>query len=192
VTSSEIPKVPLIVGIGGTTRTGSSTERALRLALSLAHATGAQTKLFDGDFLSQLPIYNPEMPERTAAEAEIVRTVREADALIIASPGYHGGIAGMVKNAIDLLEDTAKDERVYFDKLPVGLIVTAYGWQATGSTLAALRSVVHAMRGWPTPIGVAVNSLETKFDEQSQCSEERVVDQLGAMVAQILWFIRQR
>lgn len=132
------------------------------------------------------------MPERTASEAEIVRTVRKADALIIASPGYHGGIAGMVKNAIDLLEDTAKDERVYFDKLPVGLIVTAYGWQATGSTLAALRSVVHAMRGWPTPIGVAVNSLETKFDEQSQCSEERVVDQLGAMVAQILWFIGQR
>ncbi|SEH19216.1 FMN reductase [Sphingopyxis sp. YR583] len=192
MTRSGLSHGPLIVGIGGTTRTGSSTERALRLALSLAQASGAKTKLFDGDFLSQLPIYDPEMPERTASEAEIVRTVRKADALIIASPGYHGGIAGMVKNAIDLLEDTAKDERVYFDKLPVGLIVTAYGWQATGSTLAALRSVVHAMRGWPTPIGVAVNSLETKFDEQSQCSEERVVDQLGAMVAQILWFIGQR
>lgn len=192
MTDSGISKAPLVVGIGGTTRTGSSTERALRLGLSLAEARGARTRLFDGDFLSGLPIYNPETPERTAAEAEIVATVREADALIIASPGYHGGIAGMVKNAIDLLEDTAKDERVYFDRLPVGLIVTAYGWQATGSTLAALRSVVHAMRGWPTPIGVAVNSLETRFDEESQCSEVRVVDQLEAMVAQILWFIGDR
>lgn len=192
MTDSGISKAPLVVGIGGTTRTGSSTERALRLGLSLAEARGARTRLFDGDFLSGLPIYNPETSERTAAEAEIVATVREADALIIASPGYHGGIAGMVKNAIDLLEDTAKDERVYFDRLPVGLIVTAYGWQATGSTLAALRSVVHAMRGWPTPIGVAVNSLETRFDEESQCSEVRVVDQLEAMVAQILWFIGDR
>ncbi len=40
----------------------------------------------------------------------------------------------------------------------VGLIATAYGWQATGSTLATLRSIVHALRGWPTPLGAAINS----------------------------------
>jgi FMN reductase len=188
----EISKTPLIVGIGGTMRADSSTERALRLGLLFLETHGARTQFFDGKFLSQLPIYNPEIHHRTSHESQIVAAVREADALIIASPGYHGGIAGMVKNAIDLLEDTARDERVYFDKLPVGLIVTAYGWQAAGSTLAAMRSVVHAMRGWPTPIGVAINSLETKFDNEGQCSEQRIVDQLEAMVVQILWFIGNR
>ena len=57
----------------------------------------------------------------------------------------------MVKNALDTLEITAKDAAPYFDGRPVGTIVTAYGWQATGSTLAALRAIVQAMRGWNTP-----------------------------------------
>lgn len=179
---------PFIVGIGGTTRANSSTERSLRCALGFAEQRGARTQLFDGPFLASLPIYNPDSPERTDAERLFVDTVRRADALIIATPGYHGGIAGFVKNAIDLLEDTAKDARVYFDRMPVGMIVAAYGWQATGSTLGALRSVVHAMRGWPTPIGVAINSLETRFDDQGGCSDQRVVDGMTMMVDQIMWF----
>lgn len=96
-----------------------------------------------------------------------------------------------MKNAIDLLEDTAKDARVYFDAMPVGLIVAAYGWQATGSTLGALRSIVHAMRGWSTPLGVAINSSEVRFDEQAQCSEPRVNEQLSAVAGQILWFLNR-
>ncbi|GLJ00677.1 hypothetical protein [Sphingobium sp. BS19] len=43
---------PFIVGIGGTTRAGSSTERALRSALDAAAARGARTYLFDGPFLA--------------------------------------------------------------------------------------------------------------------------------------------
>jgi len=61
-----------------------------------------------------------------------------------------------VKNVLDLLEDTAQDaERPYLTDMPVGLIVTAYGWQATGSTIAALRAIVHAFRAWPTPFAAA-------------------------------------
>jgi FMN reductase len=148
--------------------------------------------LFDGPFLASLPIYNPELPERTDDERAFVEAVRRADALIIATPGYHGGVAGFIKNAIDLLEDTVRDERVYFDGLPVGLIVAAYGWQATGSTLGALRSIVHAMRGWPTPLGVAINSLEVKFDEAGIASAPQVEDQLSALADQILWFLNGR
>src|SRR3546814_8041656 len=82
--------------------------------------------------------------------SDLVAAVRDADGLILASPGYHGSISGLVKNAIDYLEETARDRRVYLHGLPVGLIATAFGWQATGGTLLAMRSIVHALRGWPT------------------------------------------
>lgn len=118
--------------------------------------------MFDGPALAALPHFNPENPERSAGQQELVQAVRDADALVIASPGYHGGVSGLVKNAIDLLEDTRSDARVYFDGMPVGLIVSAAGWQAGGVTLAALRGIVHAMRGWPTPVGIAINSIEQK------------------------------
>jgi FMN reductase len=54
---------PLIVGIGGTTRTGSSSEQALRLALRMAEEDGAEIAMVAGAELD-LPMYAPEKPER--------------------------------------------------------------------------------------------------------------------------------
>ena len=180
---------PLVVGIGGTIGGMSSTERALRIALDAACAQGFRTRMFGGADMAKLPLYDPKAPERTPEEREFVETVRSASALIIASPGYHGSISGVVKNALDLLEETARDaERPYLADMPVGLIATAYGWQATGSTIAALRSIVHALRGWPTPFAAAINSQAVKFDETGGASDPAVVEQLQLVGRQVARF----
>lgn len=179
---------PLVVGIGGTLGGKSSTERALRIALDAACHEGFRTRMFGGEDVAQLPLYNPRAHQRTDAEREFVDTVRQASAVIIASPGYHGSISGMVKNALDLLEETAKDDRPYLADMPVGLIATAYGWQATGSTIAALRSIVHALRGWPTPFAAAINTQLTKFDDEGGCSDPAVADQLALIGRQVARF----
>lgn len=179
---------PLVVGIGGTIGSVSSTERALRIAMTAAADEGFRTHVFGGEDLARLPLYNPRAAERTEAERIFVETVRQASAVIIASPGYHGSISGLVKNALDLLEETAKDERPYLADLPVGLIATAYGWQATGSTIAALRSIVHALRGWPTPFAAAVNSQQTRFDEDGRINDASVEGQLRLVGQQVARF----
>jgi FMN reductase len=179
---------PLIVGIGGTTRAASSTERALAFALRGAEAAGAHTRLFGGAFLQSLPHYAPEHDERTAEQLELVEAVRHADALIIATPGYHGGVSGLVKNALDTLEELRADERPYLDGRAVGCIVTAYGWQAAGSVLTSLRSIVHALRGWPTPFGAGINTLETRFDTADSCSDPKIVEQLATVGQQAAQF----
>ena len=92
---------PLIVGIGGTPRPGSSTERALILALRQAEAGGARTKLFGGEFLERLPHFNPGPAGPSAQQAELAEAVRDADGIILATPGYHGSLSGVVKNALD-------------------------------------------------------------------------------------------
>jgi hypothetical protein len=89
--------MPLVVGIGGTTRLLSSTDRSLRIALQAAQEAGARTFLFDGAFLSRLPHYAPENPERNEEQRQLVGMARKADGLIVASPGYHGGVSGLVK-----------------------------------------------------------------------------------------------
>jgi len=179
---------PLIVGIGGTTRAASSTERALAFALRGAEAAGADTRLFGGAFLHSLPHYAPEQPERTAEQLELIEAVRRADALIVATPGYHGGVSGLVKNALDTLEELRADARPYLDGRAVGCIVTAYGWQAAGSVLSSLRSIVHALRGWPTPFGAGINTLETRFDTADSCSDPKVVEQLATVGQQAAQF----
>lgn len=183
-----VETAPLVVGIGGTAGGVSSTERALAIALEGARAGGCRTLMFGGAALSALPLYDPFAPSRCGGEQDLLAAVRQASGVIVSSPGYHGSISGVVKNALDLLEDTARDERPYFTDLPVGLIATAYGWQATGSTIAALRSVVHALRGWPTPFAAAVNSQQTKFDAEGGANDEAAVQQLRRVGEQVARF----
>ena len=182
---------PLVVGIGGTIGGVSSTERALRIALDAACREGFRTRMFRGADMARLPLYDPRATSRTEHERAFVDTVREASAVIIASPGYHGSISGVVKNALDLLEETARDPRPYLADLPVGLIATAYGWQATGSTIAALRSIVHALRGWPTPLGAAINSSGGIF-KNGCCSDPAAAAQLQLVGRQVVEFARMR
>ena len=121
-----------VVGFGGSTRPGSSGERMVRGVLAEASDLGARTRMFGGTELAALPHYCPEQPTRSAEQQEFVEAVRCADGLVIGSPGYHGGVSGLVKNAIDLLEDLNNDQRVYFSDRAVGLVVVAAGWQACG------------------------------------------------------------
>jgi FMN reductase len=186
-----MPEKLSIVGIGGTTSPSSSTEQALVVALRAAEAEGADVALFDGSFLASLPHYAVGVVQSSPAAQRLVAAVRGAHGLVIASPGYHGSISGLVKNAIDYVEETSKDARVYLDGLPVGLIVTAYGWQATGSTLATMRSIVHALRGWPTPLGAAIRSVSGMFKDGA-CSDPGANAQLELVGRQVVEFARLR
>jgi FMN reductase len=183
--------VPFIVGLGGTTRSGSTSEVALRFALRAAERAGATTSMLAGPAL-QLPMYAPEKAERSEGASELVSLLRRSHGVILASPGYHGSISGLVKNALDYVEDMRGDTAVYFDGRAVGCVACAQGWQATGSTLAALRSVVHALRGWPTPVGVAVNSSLNLFDAAGHCLDTGIGTQLEMMAQQVVAFAHMR
>jgi FMN reductase len=172
------------VGIGGSTGAASVTNRLLLGCLGEAAALGARTTAIFGEELAQLPIFMPEEVETPAAHP-LLTAVRAADCVVIATPGYHGGMSGLVKNALDHLELLRDDERPYLDGRAVGVIVTAAGWQACGTALVSVRSAIHALRGWPTPFGVTVNSVEQLgaggFDE-------RVLGALRILAGQLVEF----
>ena len=181
---------PMILGIGGTTRPNSTTEFAIRTALAAASAAGARTVMLAGQDLD-LPLYSPSTTIRTASAKHLVELIRQCDGIIIASPGYHGSISGLMKNALDYVEDLRSEERVYVDGIAVGCIACAYGWQAAAGTLSALRSIVHALRGWPTPLGVAINSSEPVF-AAGDCIDISIARQLKIVAEQVVEFAYMR
>jgi FMN reductase len=187
-TTAGVARRPHIVGIGGTTKPGSSTERALAATLLAAERIGAKTTLFAGPLLAKLPLYSPEDALRSELQQQFVETVRQADGLVWATPAYHAGISGLLKNAIDLLEDLRNDTRPYLHDRAVGCIVTAHGWQGAGTTLTSVRTIVHALRGWPTPLGITLNTAERLFDEGGNCLEEKVQVQFAMLAAQVVGF----
>jgi FMN reductase len=163
----------------------------LRLALKCAAAEGADTELFAGPQLT-LPMYSPESTVRTDEATRLVEALRNAHGIIVASPGYHGSMSGLVKNALDYVEDMRSDANPYLEGRAVGLIACAQGWQSTGTTLVAMRSVVHALRGWPTPLAVALNSASGNFSEDGELLDPSLDAQTRLLARQVVEFARMR
>lgn len=184
---------PVILAIGGSTRVHSTSEAALRIAADGARAAGADVQVLSGRDL-MLPIYDPDSTDRVGEAVRFLDLTRQADGLIIVSPGYHGGLSGLVKNALDYLEDLRDGggsiHGAYLDGRAVGCIAVAHGWQAAVGTLHQLRQVVHALRGWPTPFGAVVNSSEVRLDEPA--TAPAAVEQLHLVGQQVVEFARMR
>jgi FMN reductase len=177
----------LIVGLGGTTRPGSTSERALAVALEAAAAAGCETRLF-GAGAMPAETYDPTRPGRSDNAIAMIDALRRADGVLIATPSYHGGISGLVKNAIDFTEDLKDDARVYLDGRAVGCIVVADGAQALGSTLASLRSIVHALRGWPTPFAATLSGRDRPFGGDGRAPDEAAIAACRLVGRQVVEF----
>jgi FMN reductase len=178
---------PLIIGIGGTTRPNSSSELAMQISLAAAKRAGAQVIAISGaDCL--MPLYAAEDLDRTPAARNLIDLVARCDGIILSTPSYHGSVSGMLKNALDYVEDLRGDSRPYFEGRAVGCIVSAAGWQGVGTTLSALRSIVHALRGWPTPLGVGFNSRTKPFGPTGECEDDALLAQLALLGEQVAQF----
>ncbi|GAA1173796.1 FMN reductase [Kitasatospora gansuensis] len=180
-----------VVGVGGSSRAGSSAEQALRVVLDAAQRRGASVQLIGGPELA-MPLYDPRNGASTPQARQLLSAIAGADGLVLASPAYHGGISGLVKNALDYVEELNKDIRPYFSERPVGCVAVADGWQGAVSTLAALRDVTHALRGWPTSLGAAINTSAARFSPAGVCEDTRVQGQLEEIAAQVVEFARMR
>ena len=136
-----------IVGVGGTARTDSSSERVVCRALDAARAMGAKVELFDGPFIASLPLYIPAYRTDGArapfrrGDSRLRRHLRRVARLSCS-------LSGPVKNALDLLEDLARDGRPYLDGRAFGSIVTAMAGRRAGPhLLPCARSRTHCVPG---------------------------------------------
>jgi FMN reductase len=178
---------PLLLGIGGTFRDQSSTERALDIALSAAEQAGARIARIVSKQLA-LPLYDPAVKDRSPDSERLVTLLNRCDGLIVASPSYHGSISGSIKNALDYSEDMCANDAPYLEGKAVGCIGCGAGWQGAVGALNALRSIAHALRAWPTPLGVAINTTQPVFDADGNCTDARLFAQLQVVGQQVVAF----
>lgn len=177
--------MPVLACLGGSLRERSVTRAALQAAASIARAKGFDVEMLDVRELN-LPMYLPdrnspdeyEQPHRDNIR-RFVDTCRRADAMIWASPTYHGTISGVVKNALDYVELLSKDARPYLHHMPVGLIVVN-----DSVAFSSMMNAVHELRAWLAPTMVLVRrdcfdpELQTLLDERTKNRLNRLVDNL--------------
>ncbi|GAC1464076.1 MAG: NAD(P)H-dependent oxidoreductase [Vulcanimicrobiaceae bacterium] len=180
-----------ILGIGGSTVPGSVSEALLRATLAAAAGLGAQTRLYraaDLDF----PLYSTECAVRDDELRAFLDDARAADGLVLCSPAYHGTITGRLKNALDYLEDLAADTPPYLTDRAIACIAIGGGSQAAALTLNALRTIVHALRGWPTPTGLGLSKKEVIFDDHGAIGDPAVAARVELLARQVVDSVRMR
>ena len=88
-----------ILGISGSLRPGSYNTQLLRAAADLL-PPGAELQIFDG--LRDVPAYvQGEEESPPPGVRRLKRALRDADAVLIATPEYNHSIPGALKNALD-------------------------------------------------------------------------------------------
>jgi FMN reductase len=180
---------PFIVGIGGTLRLNSSSECALKISPRAAEYHGAETLLITGRELS-LPMYEPGAGHTVGVE-RTVDAFRGCDGVIVTSPAYTAQSQVCSRTHWTMPRSCGRMHEPTSTAWPSAVfLVQAAGRRA--DTLAALRAIVHALRGWPTPLGVALNTSTKLFDENGNCVDSTMMSQLETVGQQVVEFANWR
>jgi FMN reductase len=177
------PGVLRIVGLAGSLRQKSYTQRAVESVLDGARQVGGEAKLLDLRELS-LPFCKAADAEQFA-DVELLRgTIRQAHGFVWGTPEYHGSFSGLLKNALDLTEPEDWRGKV------VALVGVSGGSAGPGSALAGLRSVVRGLEAWALPNQVAIPTAYQYFTETGPTHNAKLLEQLTTLGAELVRFAR--
>jgi len=147
---------PQVVGVAGSLRETSYTRMGVERALDGARLVGGTAELLDLREYD-LPTYDADHGEAGDAEAFTAR-IREADAVLLGTPMYHGSYSSTLKTALDYC---GFEE---FEDETVGLLAVA-GGDFPVTALEHLRSVCRALNAWVIPHQVAVPRAHAQFED---------------------------
>ncbi|UFP93605.1 NADPH-dependent FMN reductase [Gloeobacter morelensis] len=163
-----------VVGLCGSLRPGSHAEKALLLALAAAAGAGAQVEYLDFKALN-LPFCDGGDAYPDHPDVEVLkRKVKEADALLIATPEYHGSFSGVIKNALDLMSFEELSDKVF------GLVSVLGGGQ-NNNALNDLRTVARWVHAWVVPEQVAIGQAWKQFDAEGNLTDPKLKDRLDKL-----------
>jgi NAD(P)H-dependent FMN reductase len=158
-----------VVVVAGSLRDRSYTRVASEHVLHGVESAGGHGEVLD---LREwdLPPLDPDLDEQGDAVA-FARTLRDADAVVLGTPMYHGSFSGVLKNALD---HCGFDE---FEGKTVGILGVS-GGAFPVTALEHLRSVCRALNAWVLPHQAAVPRSHSAFDGEAfrdDTLRERVV-----------------
>ncbi len=137
-----------VLGVGSSMRRDSFSTETLKIILNNVNKNGGDTRLLNL-YSNPLPMYTAEYNEKLSAIKHAVELVNWADAIILATPDYHGSMAGSLKNFLDYFwaEFAGKTFGYLCSSHEKGLTV-----------MDQMRTAIRQCYGWSLPYGISINS----------------------------------
>ena len=177
-----------VLGIAGSLRRGSYNRGLIRAAVEVAPA-GTTVIPYD---LADLPLFNADVEAQgdPPSVAAFKRAVREADALLIATPEYNHCVPGVLKNAIDWASRPARAS-VLTGK-PVAIMGASTGGGGTARAQAHLRDGLSYTNGFVLPLPeVLVPFADSKFDAESSLTDPETREAVGDLLVSFAAWTRR-
>jgi NAD(P)H-dependent FMN reductase len=137
-----------VLGVGSSMRQDSFSTETLKIILSKVNKNGGDTRLLNL-YSNPLPMYTAEYNEKLSGIKHAVELVNWADAIVLATPDYHGSMAGSLKNFLDYFwaEFAGKTFGYLCSSHEKGLTV-----------MDQMRTAIRQCYGWSLPYGISINS----------------------------------
>jgi chromate reductase len=178
-----------ILAISGSLRGSSHNTGLLRAA---AEEAPGDVELVAWDGLREIPPYDADddvQPGPAAVEA-LRDAVRDADAVLFATPEYNSSVPGALKNALDWASRPLATNA--FRNKPVAVIGSSTGMFGAVWAQAELRKVLGAMGARVAEVELAVGHAQDRFDEQGVLVDDATRDGLRDAVDLLADAVRAR
>jgi chromate reductase len=169
-----------LVAISGSLRQNSWNTALLRNAIELM-PSGSSLEILS---IADVPLFNEDV--EAEGEPDVVESLKSsiaaADALVIATPEYNGGIPGVAKNAIDWISRPMSDQPRVLHAKPVALLGATPSGLGTAYAQTAWMAVFRALRMplWAGEGQYMISRAFEHFDSEGQLVSDELRDGLKA------------
>lgn len=164
-----------VLGVGSSMRKDSFSTETLKIILNKVNKNGGETRLLNL-YSNPLPMYTTEFNEKLGGIKHAVELVNWADAIILATPDYHGSMAGSLKNFLDYFwaEFAGKTFGYLCSSHEKGLTV-----------MDQMRTAIRQCYGWSLPYGISINS-SLDFNKDREIINERLLGRLESFARDLV------
>ena len=176
-----------VLGFAGSLRRGSYNKALLRSAADLV-PDDLQLEIFD---LEGIPPFNQDIEQNMPNKVREFKTkIREADAILIATPEYNFSVPGVLKNAIDWASRPYGDNP--FDGKPVAIMSASPGMLGGANAQFHLRQTCVFLNMYPInkPL-VIMTFAQDKFDANGKLLDDNTKKFLGQLLENLANWTRK-
>ena len=174
-----------VLGVAGSMRQDSYSTLGLRMLLEEAKKYYSESYLLELRDIN-LPLYDPSGPSSNDPSfnnsnnvlEKITTALKWADALVLASPDYHGSMSGTLKNFLDYFWED-------FAGKTFGYIIASH---EKGLTVAdQMRTAVRQCYGWSMPYNISING-EKDFDSKGNLVNSALVKRIKMLARDLVTY----
>ena len=172
-----------VLGISGSLRQDSYNSALLRAA---AKRLPAGVELVEFEHLREIPPYDSDLEAETTPEAvaELRQAMREADAVLIATPEYNHSLPGQLKNALDWASRPAGESAL--TGTPAAAIGASTGMFGAVWAQAEARKVLGALGGRVVERELPISSAAEHYAEGEIELTPEQSEQLEEILAELV------